>query len=188
MIEWWQAVLIGLFPSLVTAGMAIVLQKRQQDHEAIMQAEREQVERRVRLEHAAREHSQRRAERLYDFLDIIERDQGTRLLRSLVDTEGFRGQVEEFLQGRLDPKVWQEFVDLQTKPPMLWQDIVKEYSGRIVTVGHEKLRGILVKLLAHLAANRQKGSLGDAEVSTLLLEAKALIAAGILDPLTEEEA
>ena len=93
MVEWWQAVLIGLAPSLVTAVVALVIQRQQQKHGLQAQTLQIDADRQARREEAARQHLREQARPLYDFLAVVERDQGRRLLRGMLQGEGTRARA-----------------------------------------------------------------------------------------------
>ncbi|MEX0785789.1 MAG: hypothetical protein WD939_04050 [Dehalococcoidia bacterium] len=199
MIEWWQAVLIALFPSLVTAAVAIRIQLSQQDHDTRMQGQRLESERRLRRDEALRRHLKERAEPLYDFLKTVEREHARAFLGRMLHDGHAKQRFEQHLHAldpalkeRLDPVVWanlsaiwDELVRKDTEPAVRWQDMVKEYSIRLVLVGDEQLRQMLLELLSHIAGG-QKSHLSEAEVSTLIRDAHARIATSIIDLPSDE--
>lgn len=185
MIEWWQAGLISM-PSailggLVVGGTTLVLQKRQHRHDVEMQAQRLEAERQRQRMDAVREQNKRMAAPLYDFLEIVERRQGDRFLGMSLRAKGMKERVEDVLKARLAPEVHEAFVRAITTPEVNWLEVNKKYMGRIVTIPHEDLRLILTKLLTHICTG-EKGWLSGSEISTLIVEARGILATGITAP------
>lgn len=185
MLEWWQALLIALAGTLGTGGVALLLQSRQQRHDAKRQLEQFREERRTRMENALREHLRDRAKGIYEFLEVIEREQGRRFLRDILSgSTSMKAEVYQAIQNAVDPvtwdQLWQEFVAAETWPVERWQDVIKQYSGRFFALGDRRLRDMLFELLGHFAA-RDKTLLTDAQVAELLQEAKERIAQTIVE-------
>jgi hypothetical protein len=184
MILWWQAILIGLAPSLATGAVAFLVQQFQYRHELALQGQRTGADRLARQEAVMREHLRERAKPLYEFLEIVERDQSRRFLRGSLLADGTRDRAWQVVKDHIDrptfDAVWLEMVAADTAAEIRWQDVVKRYSGRFFTVGDEKLRDCLFKLLMHVAAG-EAGAFTASEISTLLIEAKGRIELGFVE-------
>ena len=205
MIEWWQAGLSILLTGLLTIAAGVVAwllnsrtaretQDREHRHTTELELRRERAERQVRREEALREYQRGQAEPFYEFLGIVERLQGRRLLGNMMRAGGGQRRFEEYLHG-LDPAmrdkigpevwenlsaIWEELVQADTQPDFRWQDVVKKYSQRILLVADEELRGTLVQLLGHVASGQQP-HLSEQEVATLLAEARQRMVTLIVD-------
>ncbi len=169
-------------------------QQRDHEHAARMEAQQRQAERQARRDEALRKHLRDEAEPLYEFLNIVERQQGRRLLRGMLQEGGAQERFEEYLQGldpslkeRINPVVWtnlsalwEEMVQMDTQPTVRWQEVVKEYGLRLAMVGDEELRRMLTDLLAHVAGG-DKGHLSESEVSTLIRDARIQLATAIIE-------
>ena len=178
MIEWWHAVVISVVTALGTGGVAFILQ-----------AQRLRAEGQARREDALREHLRQQAEPLYEFLRIMERHQGGRFMENVMRGGGAQKRVEEFFGTKIPPETWEAFIQEESIPDVSWMEVTREYVGRIVIIGDEKLRAMLVKLLVHLSSG-QDGWLSEAEVSTLIRDARAWIAESIIElrpPAGEQE-
>ena len=155
-------------------------------HQLAVENKRQESDRRARQEAALREYLKEQARPLRDFLEIVKRDQGRRLLQNMLKRDGTRKYAEETLGGPIDPAVWQALSDARTALEVIPDDVVKEYTGRIVLIADADLRDKMFRLLGHVAAGT-KPWMSESEVSTLILEAETLIAERIVDPSVEPE-
>ena len=193
MIEWWQAVLISLASALATGGVALLVQNRQQRHDARMQAQRLQAERESRREQALRNHLKEQAKPLYDFLGILERDQGRRFFGNVMRSKEAQDRGWDMVKDHIDRStyeaVWNQLVAADAGPDVRWQDLIKDYAGRFFVMGDQKLSDMLFKLLMHMAAGQREAGLPPSEISTLIRDARARIATAIVDlePLEDNQ-
>ena len=155
-------------------------------HQLAVEEKRAQADREARQEEAQREYLKGQAKPLQEFLEIVKRDQGRRFLGNMLKRDGARSHVEQILGGPIDPSVWQSLSDARTALEVIPDDVVKEYTGRIVLVADADLRDKLFRLLGHIAAGT-KPWMSESEVSTLILEAGTLIAERIIDPSIRPE-
>ena len=185
-VVWW-----------LSSRTAREVQETEHSHDADLQDRRLEAEREAARSETKRAYLKQRAQPLLEFLEIVEREQGRRLLEG-----GLRGgdakqrfeagfhQLDPAVKAQMDPLVWEnlgaiweELVRADTQPAVRWQDLIKEYGGKIVLVLDEDLRLKFVRLLAHLSAGAYGGQLSESEVSTLVVEARI----GLLDAIIEAD-
>ena len=157
------------------------VQMRHHAHELEMERQCREADRDVRHEEALREHLKERAQPLSDFLDLVERDQGRRLLANMLGRDGPRKHAEKLIGGEIEPDVWNAISAHRTALEISPDAVLKEYAGRLILVADAELRGMLLQLLVHIAAGITP-ALSESEVSTLIVKARTLIAERIIDP------
>lgn len=188
MVQWWQAVLIALASALMTGTLALVVQVFQQRHDNRRQQREFEADKVARREEAARQQSRDQAKPFYEFIELVELDQGRRLLKSMMTGQGGRrikdnvwNVVSDVIEESAWEPIWNDLVLAETWPTERWQDIVRKYSGRFLTVQDVRFRDTLLKLMGHYVG-REQSTLAPSDVSQLILEARSILADKIVNP------
>ena len=171
------AVVIGWFLNSIS-------QNRQRKHDAA-QLERTLAENRARERRdAIREIRRQQAERFEEFLQVVEQYQG-HLLSERTARRTVRHWVEEAAGRSFSDEDWAllEKQRLAGRPNP--GEIIRKYTGLLVTVHRDDLREKLLLLQTHAVVDRE--FLEPAEVTKLLMEVREIVAEGIVDVPEQSE-
>lgn len=205
MIEWWQSLVSSVVTGALVVSASIAVwflnsktardaQHREHEHVLAIEAQRQETERKKRRDDVRRERLNERAAPVLEFLDIMEAEQGRRLVKEMLSSGSHKEQMQTYLENLdpqikagLDPRIWTEFsaiyeelVAMKTAPTRDWQDVMKQYGGKMPIATTGDLRDILVKLLGHLAAG-ETGLYDLTEVATLIRDAREIVDHSLID-------
>ena len=114
MIEWWQSLVSSVVTGalVVSASIAVWIlnsktardaQHREHEHVVAIEAQRQETERKKRRDDVRRERLNERAAPVLEFLDIMEAEQGRRLVKEMLSSGSHKEQMQTYLEN-LDPR------------------------------------------------------------------------------------